>query len=116
MHPHKKQSAFWWTRSPETIIYFVRELTGVFISIFVVIFAVTSSTHNFRWMVAQAWFGPLAIATLVASLIHTTTWLWVSTKITPFDLKLPARIALFTVLLVAFGAASYFLYTYLYVA
>ncbi|MEK7524414.1 MAG: hypothetical protein AAB588_05300 [Patescibacteria group bacterium] len=111
----QKQSPFWWTRNPQTVVYFLRELTGVFIALYVMIFltlAMTDATLNFSrgiFFKTISWIG------LIAAVIHTLTWFWVTVKITPVLLPKWMQLFLFLLLVVAWLIGSYFLLIFLYV-
>jgi len=102
----------WFFQTPTYVLYFIRELTGFFIALYFVYFIV------FPFL-----FGPVGAlihkvieySALVAALIHTITWLFVSTSVTSFDLKPAQQAVLFFFLILAWIAVSFFILRYLYV-
>ncbi|MBP9717758.1 hypothetical protein KBD59_00470 [Candidatus Gracilibacteria bacterium] len=106
----QKQSALWWTRNPKTIIYFLREFTGVVIAayaIYFVIFALKFTLNDEIFLfLRSSHFYIASIVTLIASLIHTVTWLWVTAQVTPFQLPKKIQILLFIGLMLTFLCVS----------
>ena len=120
MNYTQKTSSFWWTRNPATVIYFLRELTGTFIALYVIYFlslsfyaAMTKMPPTFLNSIS---FHVVSWTGLVAAIFHTLTWLWVTIKIAPVTLKKPVAVAAFIILLGIWIGLSYFLLKFLYVA
>lgn len=114
MSLEQKPSPFWWTQNPKTVVYFFRELTGIFIALYVMIFlglAVTDATLNF---LRGSFFKTVSWAGLAAAILHTLTWFWVTVKITPVPLPKWAQVLLFLVLIATWLIASYFLLIFFY--
>lgn len=93
----------WFLKNPRYFIYFLREFTGVIISLY---------------FLAQLFGTTTALTPLVfaAAMLHSLTWFWVTTKIMPLPDKFAVRIAAFIGLLGAWAAASYLIFYFFYEA
>ena len=123
----QKQSPFWWTRNLSTTIYFLRELTGVFITLYVIYFlssafyaVMTQQSANKAVIQAMTFtqttsFVVISWIGLIAAIFHTITWLWVTVKIAPVPLKKPVAVTAFVALLGVWIVVSYFLLQFLYI-
>lgn len=114
-----KQSPFWWTRNAASTIYFLRELTGVVIALYVIVF-VTSAW----WMIAangmplpgiDGIFTILLPLTLIAAIFHALTWFWVTLKLFPMPLPPQLQLLGFLGLMAVWLAVSYFLLNFFYI-
>ena len=106
----QKISRFWWTKNPRTILYFIREATGIVILLFFISYIFTAWEYgrlNHNEYVKD--FGALGILGLIAAIIHTLTWFWVTAKITPFSRSLLARVTIFLFLIALWIGVSTFL-------
>ena len=113
-----KFSPLWWTRNLRYFIYFLRESTGVFIALYLLVY-VGKLTHTWSdpgpisqsilWNVSTKllpWLSPIALA---AAIFHTITWFWVTVKISPIPLPRWLQIIGFLGLISAWLTISYFL-------
>lgn len=112
----QKQSPFWWTRNPATIIYFLRELTGLFLSGALIYFIVRACLNQNLWFLHSTSSRVVSMVGLIAALIHTITWLWVTVQVTPFDLKKSVQVGGFIVLMTIWLGISYFIFKFLYLS
>lgn len=87
-------------------IYFLRELTGPIIALYIIFFVIASFFDPARSFISRSPFKIISIAAFVASIIHTVTWLRASVKITPFNLSTTMQMALFLLLIASWIAAS----------
>lgn len=112
----QRPSAFWWTRNIATVIYFMRELTGVFIAAYLIYFlGITEFTKlTLAQLQITLHFKIMSVIGFAAACVHTITWLWVSTKVTPRPLPRSMQIGMFILLLAFAVGTSYTLLIYLY--
>lgn len=92
------QSPLWFVRNHRTLLYFFRELTGVVIAIYCVYFAANWYLDASLSFIQTSTFWGLSLATFIASLLHSITWFWVTTQVTPQPLPKWAELILFFVL------------------
>lgn len=109
------QSPLWFLRNSNSFVYFIRELSGVFIAFYCVYFAWKWLNDNQLGFTGTKVFFWISMVTFGASIIHTLTWLWVTTQVTPQPLPRWAQYALFMVLLSIFTAVSAGAYFLLYI-
>jgi fumarate reductase subunit C len=111
--PEIGTTPFWWTRNMNSLVYFLRELTGVGIAVYFIYFwflpyiSPRATIYDTSFLV-MSWIG------LVSACFHSLTWFWVAVKVTPFDLPRKVEIALFVKLLLIWGVLSYFLLQFMY--
>lgn len=105
----QKTASGWFLKNPRYFIYFLREFTGVIISLYFL--AQLFGTASWWTLNFTAALTPLVFA---AAILHSITWFWVTTKIMPLPDKLPLRIAAFIGLLGAWAAASYLIFYFFY--
>lgn len=111
----QRTSPFWWTRNLASIIYFLRELTGVFIALYVMIFVGASAILGPEsGFIDGQWFSIVSLVGLCAAIFHSVTWMWVSVKIFPIPLPKFLQIILFVLLLFITAVISYFLLGFFY--
>ena len=106
---NQKLSAFWWTRNHRYLIYFLRELTGLFIAFYTIFFliaAIKDPTLQFLMERTSA-FRTISWLGLAAAVFHTVTWLFVSVRISTIPLKKATATGLFLLLILAWLALSY---------
>ena len=106
---------FWWIKSPTAVIYFLRELTGVGIAIYMTVFVVMYVQDSNLSFVDSMWFQVVSWLGLVSAFFHSLTWLFVTLRVAPFDLPKNVERAGFVLLLGAWAVMSYVLYSFLYV-
>lgn len=109
-----KISRTWWTKNPRYTIYFLRELTGVVIALYVMYFLIYELFYEYRTFSQNAVSQIVSWISLAAAVFHTITWFWVTVKISPVQLKKHIQIATFIGLLAVWIAASYFLLQFFY--
>lgn len=109
--PEDRPSAWWWLHDRNTVIYFFRELTGVGIALYGILFILMwfFNALNSKLFEVITWIG------LVSAVFHSLTWLGVTLKITPFDLPRWVERVGFLGLLLVWGVVSYFLLHFFYV-
>ncbi|MDP2625059.1 MAG: hypothetical protein Q8P27_02630 [Candidatus Peregrinibacteria bacterium] len=112
--PEDGTTFFWWTRNVTAVIYFLRELTGVGIAIYMVTFVLAFYLDPVGEFVTSTWFYIISWMGLVSAIFHSLTWLAVTLKVTPFDLPKPVERIGFFLLLLIWGGVSLFLLTYFY--
>ena len=110
----KKPNGFWWTRSAADMLYFFRELTGVVIAGYVIYFVVFALMDQSLVFFGSTHFFIMNVIAAAAAFLHTLTWLWVTTQVTPFDLPKTVQIVFFIFLVAVCIGGSYFLFTFLY--
>lgn len=110
MYSHP-QSPLWFTRNIRYFVYFVRELTGVFIAFYVIYFLILALRHPADWndFLPSPAFRILSGITLAAAIFHTVTWLFVSVKIAPLPQNKAVRIAAFIFLICVWLVLSFIL-------
>lgn len=96
---------FWWTKNIRYALYLIRELTGPLIVGYFIIFLILMTGESLSiWdseigeAVAPFLFCTLYGFTIVgffASLIHSVTWFWATTKASPIPLSKPFQFFLF---------------------
>lgn len=111
----QKQSAFWWTRDIRTTVYFIRELTGVFIAFYVMYFIAYGFFDSYRTFATHTASNVISWISLGAALIHTVTWFWVTVKISPVPLSKILQMLAFLGLIAAWIGVSYYLFSFFYV-
>ncbi len=111
---NQKQSPLWFMRNHRTMLYFLRELTGVVIAAYFVYFSYSWWNDAALQFVHSEPFYTLSFITFGASLIHTVTWLWVTTQVTPMPLPKNIQQILFFVLIGTALGLSFALYYLFY--
>lgn len=101
-------------KAPLPSIYFLRELTGVFIAGWTIYFLTSAIFDPTLAFVTTRTFQIINIIGLAAAIFHTITWFWVTVQVTPFHLKKSLQYSLFCVLIAAWFGASYFLLNFFY--
>lgn len=114
MIPEQKQSALWWTRNSASIVYFLRELTGVFIAGWTIYFLTSAIFDPALAFLKTATFRIASVIGLIAAVFHTITWFWVTVRLAPVALKKSAQLILFFGLIAVWIAISYFLLIFFY--
>lgn len=114
-HPELKPSFFWWSRNFCTVIYFLRELTGLGI-VAAMIFFVLDFAGLLSFPLSDGIYRAILRVGFFSSIFHSITWLWIIPKVTPLDLSKRMEFVCFFFLLVALCVVSYFLYFGIYVA
>lgn len=106
----QKISRFWWTKNPRTILYFIREATGIVIALYFISYIFAAWEYgSFRYNDYPKDFGVMAFFGFIAAVIHTLTWFWVTAKITPFSRSLFAHVTIFLFLIALWVGVSAFL-------
>lgn len=100
-------SPLWFLRNGKTLLYFFRELTGLIIAAYCVYFSYQWYFDEALTFVRAQSFYIFSMVTFAASILHTLTWLWVTTQVTPVPLPQKIQYALFAVLVLIFGGISY---------
>ncbi len=117
LQPH---SPFWWIRNIRSLIYFVRELTGVFIAFYTIYFLILALQNPTDWnaFLPTKSFRIVSLIGLTAAVFHTVTWLYVTVRISPVPLKKIAFLAAFLFLIGIWLALSFVLIQtdYLYIS
>lgn len=109
-----KQSSFWWLRNTQTFIYFLRECTGGIIAACILTYIgawLSDSSMQFEsalWWQIVNWVG------FGAAVIHTLTWFWVTTQLSPVRLSLPAKLIICIGMISGVIVFSSFALRYLY--
>jgi fumarate reductase subunit C len=100
----QKPGAFWWTRNLNCLIYFTREIAGIMLGAwaFIIVLAINAnfmlnmSDHGiFTWPTATL-FQYIA---LIASIIHSITWLHAIPKTIPLNISKKGHIIAYLILL-----------------
>lgn len=112
----QKTSSFWWTRNPRTLVYFFRELTGVFIALYTMVFLCLAFFDSTLSFVHETAFSFISFIGLVAAIFHAITWFWVTITISPVTLPFPDKIGGFISLIAVWIVVSHLLLRFLYVA
>ena len=101
----------WWTVNLTGWIYFLRELTGIGIAFYAIVFILSWALNDLHNIVLQiaTWIG------LVSAFFHSFTWAAVTLKVTPFDLPRWAERLGLVGLIGGWTAVSYFLLQLFYV-
>ncbi len=95
-------------------IYFLRELTGVFIAGWTLYFLTSAIFDPGLAFLNTKTFKGITVICLAAAIFHTITWLWVTVQVTPFQVKKSVQRMLFVFLITAWLGASYLLINFLY--
>lgn len=101
-------------KAPLPTIYFLRELTGVFIAGWTIYFLTLAIFDPALAFIATQTFRIASAAALLAAIFHTITWFWVTVQLSPIPLKKSAQIAFFFGLIVIWLGVSYFLINFFY--
>lgn len=111
----QKPAPLWWTANIRTVIYFLRELTGVFISFYALSFLVLAFFDPELAFIDSVFFRVTSWIGLTAAAFHTITWFAVTVTISPIPLPRAAQIFAFLSLLTGTIGASYFILNFFYV-
>lgn len=114
MNLEQKQSSFWWTRNSASIVYFLRELTGVFIAGWTIYFLTSAIFDPTLTFLKTATFRIASMIGLIAAIFHTITWFWVTVKIFPIPLTKNLQIISFAILIAVWLGISYTLFIFFY--
>lgn len=99
-----KISPLWWTQNIRYLVYFLRELTGIFIAFYVISFLVLAIFDPDLVFTLRPFFKITSVIGLIAAIFHSLTWLWVMPRLIAD--KLMVRIMLYALLLGITVAAS----------
>lgn len=110
----QKTSPLWWTANIRYFIYFLREFTGVLIAFYTVFFLAKAAFDPELTFVKNPSFQIVSWIGLAAAVFHTTTWFWVTVKISPIPLKKPMQTLAFIALIALWVVLSYFLLNLFY--
>ncbi|MEK9132334.1 MAG: hypothetical protein AAB606_01315 [Patescibacteria group bacterium] len=92
-----KISPLWWTQNIRYLVYFLRELTGVFIAFYIISFLVLAFNDPHLAFTLTPFFKIVSVIGLMAAVFHSLTWLWVMPRLIAD--KLIMRILLYVLLL-----------------
>lgn len=90
-------SPFWWLTSIRYFIYFIRELTGPVIAFYTAYFMIRWYFNPALSFINTPSFKTISWIGLMASIIHSLTWFWVTAKISPVSQKFRWIIAVFLI-------------------
>jgi fumarate reductase subunit C len=106
----------WWTKKPAYIAFFVREISGLLIAIYILYLFIVSAYPSYLQTpeILKNIATPIQIIGLIGALIHTLTWLGVMPKILPLTLT-EKQEKTATILIFAFWLIfSFFLFKLIY--
>ena len=101
-------------KAPLPILYFLRELTGVFIAGWAIYFLTSAIFDPTLTFLTTKIFRIVSFVGLAAAVFHTITWLWVTVQLAPVPLKKSTQILLFIILTHVWLGISYVLLKFLY--
>lgn len=99
----QKPGKFWWTQSPNYILYALREFSGVLIAIWAIY---TTLVLIFPGFFAPTVITLITIIGLTGAIIHSLTWLWVMPKLLPQKLSGAVHLLIYFTLIIAWISLS----------
>lgn len=105
----QKLGALWWTKNIRYTIYFLRELTGPIIAGYVLYLLIGVWAQPKPLFQHIPGFAAISWMALIASILHSITWFWVTIKISPIQLSRLLHALAFAGLLAGWLLLSYLL-------
>ncbi|HMR00944.1 MAG TPA: hypothetical protein PKA32_00995 [Candidatus Gracilibacteria bacterium] len=95
----------WWKRSEGARAYHLREFSGILIGVWCIYFLNIPATLGFT--IQSPWYGFIMNGIgLVGAILHSSSWLKIMPKLTPFNLKDQQQNILFATLILVWLAVS----------
>lgn len=97
-HLVQKQERFWWTKKSSYLLYFIRELSGLLIAVYVLASIMilagiklgqngSAFSHFLESFNSSTFYLIIQYAGLIGALIHSITWLLIMPTISPIELS-----------------------------
>ncbi len=99
----QKPGKYWWTQSPNSMVYAMREFSGVLIAIWAIYTLLFFAFPEFFKPTIKIFIEALGLA---GAIIHTLTWLWAMPKLLPQKLSDSIHSLLFVLLIVVWLGLS----------